>query len=159
MPINHVSEPRRTVASALLYEYFSIKKLIAGSIREIEDVIAAKKSKTKNRVATNSPYGMTPNAKGNVWKINPGPADDGSRLNVKTIGKIIIPANIATKVSDNATTVVTSVIDDSFDKYDPYIISDPIPILNEKKAIPMALRITSAFIFSRSGINIYLTPS
>ena len=42
-PINQVNTPNLIVASDLLKEYFSIKKLIAGSIKDIDDVIAAKK--------------------------------------------------------------------------------------------------------------------
>ena len=61
-------------------ENFSIKKLIAGSISEIDEVIAAKKSKIKNRVATMVPPGIAPKAIGRVSKIRPGPAVDGSRL-------------------------------------------------------------------------------
>jgi hypothetical protein len=61
-------------------EYLSIKKLIAGSISEIDEVIAAKNNKTKNNIAITLPPGIDPNAIGNVSKISPGPAVDGSRL-------------------------------------------------------------------------------
>tara|TARA_B100001113_G_C21027522_1_gene586442 strand:- start:60 stop:557 length:498 start_codon:yes stop_codon:yes gene_type:complete len=118
-PISQVIIPRRMVASALLYEYLSIKKLMAGSINEIDEVIAAKKSNMKNNVAMTSPNGIAPKAIGSVLKISPGPAVEGSRLYVKTIGNIIIPARIATNVSEKATTVVTSEIEESLDKYEP----------------------------------------
>ena len=64
------------------------------------------------------------------------------------------PAKIATNVSANATIVVTYGIDESSDKYDPYIIKDPIPMLSEKNAIPIAPKITSLLILDISGINI-----
>jgi len=79
-PTNHVRKPNLALASVLLIEYFSIRKLIAGSISEIDEVIAAKNSKIKNKVAIIFPPGIDPNAIGNVSKISPGPAVDGSRL-------------------------------------------------------------------------------
>tara|TARA_B110000444_G_C18524944_1_gene448401 strand:+ start:172 stop:516 length:345 start_codon:yes stop_codon:yes gene_type:complete len=75
------------------------------------------------------------------------------------MGKIINPANIATDVSAKATIAVTSPIEESSDKYDPYIINDPMPILNEKNAIPIALKTTLELILDISGTNIYLIPS
>ena len=80
IPRNHVIKPILTLASTLLIEYLSIKKLIAGSMREIDEVIAAKNNKIKNEVAIILPPGIDPKAKGNVSKISPGPAVDGSRL-------------------------------------------------------------------------------
>ena len=47
---------------------------------EIDEVIAAKNNKIKNNVAIILPPGIDPNAIGNVSKISPGPAVEGSRL-------------------------------------------------------------------------------
>ena len=80
IPTNHVKKPILILASVLLIEYLSIKKLIAGSMSEIDEVIAAKNNKIKNEVATILPPGIDPKAIGNVSKISPGPAVDGSRL-------------------------------------------------------------------------------
>ena len=88
-------------------------------MRDIDEVNAAKKSKIKKKVAMILPNGIAPNAIGKVWNIKPGPAVEGSRLNVNTIGKIIIPARIATKVSAKATIEVTSEIEESLERYDP----------------------------------------
>ena len=52
---------------------------------------------------------------GKEMKINPGPSD-GSRPYVKTIGKIAMPARIATEVSAIAITKQLEVIEESFDK-------------------------------------------
>ena len=80
IPSSHVNTPSLILASALLIENFSIIYVIAGSIKDIEDVIAAKNNKMKNKVAIIKPPGIAPNAIGRVWNINPGPAADGSRL-------------------------------------------------------------------------------
>ena len=61
----------------------------------------------KKEVEIIVPKSIEPKAIGNVWNINPGPAELGSRLYVKTIGNIITPAKIATKVSKNATAELT----------------------------------------------------
>ena len=70
-----------------------------------------------------------------------------------------MPANIATNVSAKATNAVTSPIEESSDRYEPYTISEPMPMLNEKNAIPIALKTTEESILDNSGTNIYLTPS
>jgi hypothetical protein len=80
IPRNHVIKPILTLASTLLIEYLSIKKLIAGSMSEIDDVIAAKNNRINNKVARILPPGIDPNAIGSVSKMSPGPAVDGSRL-------------------------------------------------------------------------------
>ena len=103
IPNTHVPTPKILVAYMRDTENFSTTKVIAGSIREIEDVMAAKNNKTKKEVAMIPPKSIDPKAIGNVSNINPGPAVFGSRLYVKTIGKIIMPANIATNVSKKAT--------------------------------------------------------
>ena len=108
--------PAFKAASVRLYEKFSTSNVIAGSIKDIAEVMAAKNNKIKKSVPNTSPPGIAPKAIGSVWKINPGPADDGSRLYVKTIGKIITPANIATNVSAKATREVTSRMENSSDK-------------------------------------------
>ena len=119
MPNTHVTTPKILVAYMRDTENFSTTKVIAGSIREIEDVMAAKNSKIKKEVAMTPPKSIDPKAIGKVWNINPGPAVFGSRLYVKTIGKIIIPANIATNVSKKATAEPTWNIDVLSGRYEP----------------------------------------
>ena len=57
MPNPHVKTPRILVAYIRETENFSTKKVIAGSMREIEDVMAAKNNKTK-KVAMIPPKSM-----------------------------------------------------------------------------------------------------
>ena len=66
IPSTHVTTPKILVAYIRETENFSTTKVIAGSIREIEDVIAAKNNKMKNEVAMNPPKSMAPKAIGNV---------------------------------------------------------------------------------------------
>ena len=50
MPKNHVKNPKIFVAYIRVTENFSITNVIAGSIREIDEVIAAKNSNIKNAI-------------------------------------------------------------------------------------------------------------
>ena len=61
------------------------------------------------------------------------------------------PANTATKVSKEAT--VTAVLGNEvlLEKYEAYVISVPIPKLNEKNACPIARNTTPESIFEKSG--------
>ena len=80
IPRTHVNNPRIFVAYNLDNENFSTTKVIAGSISEIDEVIAAKNNNIKNNVEIITPKSIEPNAIGNVWNIKPGPAELGSRL-------------------------------------------------------------------------------
>ena len=78
IPSTHVPKPSTLVAYILDNENFSITNVIAGSINDIDDVIAAKNNNIKKAVAIILPKSMAPKAMGKVWKIRPGPAELGS---------------------------------------------------------------------------------
>ena len=73
-----------------------------GSRREIAELSAAILNSTKNNLPNITHSGIFTKAQGKVTKTKPGP-DAGSKLLAKTIGKIAIPARIATVVSRKAT--------------------------------------------------------
>ena len=66
IPSVHVNTPRIFVAYTLDNENFSTTKVIAGSINDIDDVMAAKNNKIKKDVAIIVPKSIAPNAIGNV---------------------------------------------------------------------------------------------
>ena len=65
-----------------------------------------------------APPGICPNAMGRVMKISPGPPS-GSRPKANTIGKMAIPARMATRVSRLAMTTVVRPIDAVWERYEP----------------------------------------
>ena len=73
-----------------------------GSSKEIEELRAATDNRIKNNGPINCPNCIWLKAESIETKTNPGPLLD-SRLNAKMIGKIAKPANIAIKVSNEAT--------------------------------------------------------
>ena len=79
IPSTQVPKPSKLVAYILDSENLSITNAIAGSINDIDDVIAAKNNNIKNAVAIILPKSIAPNAIGKVWKIRPGPAELGSK--------------------------------------------------------------------------------
>ena len=80
--------------------YSSIKKAMEISLSEIVDVIDAKNNKIKKRTAQMVPPGNCWKMVGKISKMSLGPAL-GSSSNENTAGNIIMPANIATKVSSD----------------------------------------------------------
>ena len=53
-----------------VYERENLSNVIAGSIKDIEDVIAAKNSKIKKEEEISDPKSIDPNAMGKVEKLN-----------------------------------------------------------------------------------------
>ena len=70
-----------------------------GSIKDTDELKAAKETRIKNKAEAKKLKGMPKKATGKVSKNNDGPAVGVSSGLAKTIGKIIIPAIMATKVS------------------------------------------------------------
>ena len=74
------------------------------SIKETEEVMAAKRTRIKKITAHRVPKGMESNTAGSVIKIRPGPAE-GSKPNAKTAGRMAKPASSAAQVSNKGTTM------------------------------------------------------
>ena len=66
IPSVQVNTPRILVAYTLDNENFSTTNVIAGSISDMDDVMAAKNNSIKNNVAIMVPKSIAPNAMGNV---------------------------------------------------------------------------------------------
>ena len=94
----------KIVAFLLDILFSSTKKAIDISLIDIVEVSDAKNRRKKNKADHTTPPGRWWNMEGSTSKTRAGPAV-GLILNVKTAGKIIIPANNATVVSNEAVIV------------------------------------------------------
>src|SRR5690606_8587319 len=157
-PSSQIVPPTSSAALGRSNPRVSMKYATAGSIRLIADVHAANVSSTKNRVATNAPPGICPNASGSDWNTSPGP-EAGSRPFANTIGKITSPARSATEVSTTTTAKHERGIDSFSGKYAPYVITAPMPTLSVKNACPSASSTPLALSSSKRGSNRNTTPS
>ena len=82
----------------------SIKMETIVSIKEMEEVTAAKNTRIKNTVPSTVPRGMLANTFGRVMNISPAPAfkaDSSPPEKINTDGTIINPAKKANPVSKN----------------------------------------------------------
>ena len=100
---------------------------------------AAKLMKRKKKAPTMRPTTgpIMLNTLGRDTKASPGPAP-ASTLNAAHAGKIINPAQIATKVSSPITRSDSPVSEWSLPMYEPKISIEPIPSDSVKKACPIA---------------------
>ena len=102
MPRVQAIKPNPPAATDRLVFNDSTIQATPGSNKEMAELRAAMLNKMKNNFPKIMPSGILAKAQGKVTKTRPGPAA-GSKLLAKTIGKIAIPARIATKVSKKAT--------------------------------------------------------
>lgn len=97
-PIRKVTPPKTRTAECLDHPFSSTKYETTTSNNEIAEVKAAIANNKKNKTEKIYPPDILVNTTGNVWKINPGPAD-GFCWVAKTAVKIAIPAIRAIIVS------------------------------------------------------------
>ena len=114
----------------------SLKIETTVSIREIDDVSAAKSTSKKNATPTKVPAipGIESNTCGRVMNIRPGPAPRFSGCPFEkayTAGITIIPAKKAIPVSKNSICLAEDLMLTSFFIYEPYVIIMPIARLIE----------------------------
>src|SRR5690606_12653826 len=157
-PNGQMIAPTTIAAFGRVQFHVSITNATAGSRMLIAEVQAANDSSRKKSVATTTPPGIWPNASGNDWKASPGPAA-GSSPCAKAIGKITSADNNAIDVSDKTTATVERGIDSSSLRYAPYVITAPIPTLNEKNAWPSAASTEAPVRSSNRGSNRNTRPS
>jgi len=126
---------------------------VLGSIKDTDELKAAKDTRIKNKADAKELKGIPKKAMGSVSKNSDGPAVGVSSGLAKTIGKIIIPAIIATKVSRKIIKLTVLVKFCSSGMYAPYAIIAPMPKLRVKNACPIAAIITLEEILEKSGIK------
>ena len=97
-PSSQITTPAVTAAPLRPSAVFSSTNATTGSSSDMDEVSAAKLSRTKNSAPSTVPPVMLPKAIGSVTKIRPGP-ELGSRLCANTSGKIAMPAIRAIVVS------------------------------------------------------------